>query len=78
MIKDEKRLLKSVDSLPTFIKNLNAEEKRLEDMKILREVRICCFCECLSVFVFVFCVCVYVCLCVFMCLLKCFNVVLCL
>lgn len=37
--KEERDLLKSLDSLPRVIKGIEAEEKRLEDMKILREVR---------------------------------------
>lgn len=36
--KEEKDLLKSLDSLPRVIKGIEAEEKRLEDMKIIREV----------------------------------------
>lgn len=36
--RDEKDLLKSLDSLPRVIKGIEAEEKRLEDMKIIREV----------------------------------------
>ena len=36
--KDEKDLLKSLDSLPRVIKGIEAEEKRLEDMKIIRKV----------------------------------------
>ena len=36
--KDEKDLLKSLDSLPKVIKGIEAEEKRLEDMKIIRKV----------------------------------------
>ena len=38
--KEEKDLLKSLDSLPRVIKGIEAEEKRLEDMKIIREVLI--------------------------------------
>jgi hypothetical protein len=37
--KEERDLLKSLDSLPRVIKGIEAEEKRLEDMKVQREVR---------------------------------------
>jgi hypothetical protein len=37
--KEERDLLKSLDSLPRVIKGIEAEEKRLEDMKLQREVR---------------------------------------
>ena len=36
--KEEKDLLKSLDALPKVIKGIEAEEKRLEDMKLIREV----------------------------------------
>lgn len=37
--KEERDLLKSLDALPRVIKGIEAEEKRLDDLKILREVR---------------------------------------
>jgi hypothetical protein len=36
--KEERDLLKSLDSLPRVIKGIEAEEKRLESMKVQREV----------------------------------------
>ena len=36
--KEVKELLKSLDSLPRVIKSIEADEKRLEDMKAIREV----------------------------------------
>lgn len=36
--KEVKDLLKSLDSLPRVIKSIEADEKRLEDMKAIREV----------------------------------------
>ena len=38
--KEQKALLKSLDSLPHVIKSIEIEEKRIEDMKAIREV--CC------------------------------------
>lgn len=36
--REQKALLKSLDSLPHVIKSIEVEEKRIEDMKAIREV----------------------------------------